>query len=141
VVRFLGILAGTLALAAPAHASLHLVEVGRFEAPTYVAAPASEPGTSTPSSRPAASNASPAAASRRPSTSAVWCSRAASTRGGYFFGDYRSGRVWSLRIVDGKATSVRREPFDVASLSSFGEDARGELYLASLQGPVYRLAG
>jgi hypothetical protein len=67
--------------------------------------------------------------------------RAASARGRYFFGDYCSGRVWSFRVVGGKATSVRREPFDVASLSSFGEDARGELYLASLQGPVYRLAG
>jgi glucose/arabinose dehydrogenase len=62
-------------------------------------------------------------------------------RGRYFFGDYCSGRVWSLRVVGGKATPVRREAFDVPSLSSFGEDARGELYLASLEGPVYRLAG
>jgi glucose/arabinose dehydrogenase len=67
--------------------------------------------------------------------------RVPTARGRYFFGDYCSGRVWSLRIVGGKATSVRREAFDVASLSSFGEDARGELYLASLDGPVYRLAG
>jgi glucose/arabinose dehydrogenase len=61
--------------------------------------------------------------------------------GRYFFGDYCSGRVWSLRVVGGKATSVRREPFTVGSLSSFGEDTRGELYLTSLAGPVYRLAG
>jgi glucose/arabinose dehydrogenase len=61
--------------------------------------------------------------------------------GRYFFGDYCSGRVWSMRVVGGRATSVRREPFDVASLSSFGEDAHGELYLTSLGGPVYRLAG
>jgi len=61
-------------------------------------------------------------------------------RGRYFFGDYCSGRVWSLRMAGGKATSVRREAFDVSSLSSFGEDARGELYLTSLEGPVYRLA-
>ena len=65
----------------------------------------------------------------------------ASARGRYFFGDYCSGRVWSLRIAGGKAASVRRESFDVPALSSFGEDARGELYLASLEGPVYRLAG
>jgi glucose/arabinose dehydrogenase len=61
--------------------------------------------------------------------------------GRYFFGDYCSGRVWSMRMAGGKATSVRREPFTVGSLSSFGEDARGELYLTSLAGPVYRLAG
>jgi glucose/arabinose dehydrogenase len=67
--------------------------------------------------------------------------RAPSARGRYFFGDYCSGRVWSLRMAGGKAASVRREAFDVPSLSSFGEDARGELYLASLEGPVYRLAG
>ena len=64
-----------------------------------------------------------------------------SARGRYFFGDYCSGRVWSLRMAGGKARSVRREPFGVPSLSSFGEDAHGELYLVSLDGPVYRLAG
>jgi len=65
----------------------------------------------------------------------------ASAVGRYFFGDYCSGRVWSVRMAGGRATSLRREPFDVASLASFGEDARGELYLASLEGPVYRLVG
>jgi glucose/arabinose dehydrogenase len=60
--------------------------------------------------------------------------------GRYFFGDYCSGRVWSLKVVDGKATGVRREPFDVSSLSSFGEGARGELYLVSHEGAIYRLA-
>jgi len=36
----------------------------------------------------------------------------------------------------------RREAFRVNGLSSFGEDARGELYLTSLgNGSVYRLAG
>ncbi len=37
--------------------------------------------------------------------------------GRYFFGDYCSGTVWSLKVVDGKATGVRREPFDVSSLT------------------------
>jgi len=37
---------------------------------------------------------------------------------------------------------VRREPFTVRGLSSFGEDAAGELYLMSVDsGAVYRLAG
>jgi glucose/arabinose dehydrogenase len=61
-------------------------------------------------------------------------------RGRYFYGDYCTGTVWSLRMARGKA-QVRREPFRVESLAGFGEDARGELYLASLDGPVYRLAG
>ncbi len=59
--------------------------------------------------------------------------------GRYFFGDYCTGTVWSLRVEDGEATGVREEPFRVPSLSSFGEDARGELYLVSLEGSVYRL--
>ncbi len=62
-------------------------------------------------------------------------------KGRYFAGDYCSGDVWSLRVVAGKATNVRSEPFRVESLSSFGEDARGELYLVSLDGAIYRLTG
>jgi hypothetical protein len=65
----------------------------------------------------------------------------AAARGRYFFGDYCSGVIWSLRMVDCKATDVRREPFEVGSISSFGEDARGELYLVSHEGDVYRLTG
>ncbi|MGH3142773.1 MAG: PQQ-dependent sugar dehydrogenase [Gaiellales bacterium] len=59
--------------------------------------------------------------------------------GRYFFGDYCSGTVWSLRVVGGEATGVRRE-FNVSSISSFGEGARGELYLVSHEGSIYRLA-
>jgi glucose/arabinose dehydrogenase len=61
-------------------------------------------------------------------------------RGRYVFGDYCSGTVWSLRVVGGKATAVRVEPFTIPSLASFGEDASGELYATSLQGMVYRLS-
>jgi glucose/arabinose dehydrogenase len=61
-------------------------------------------------------------------------------RGRYFFGDYCSGNVWSLRVVSGSARGLRREPFQVDALTSFGEDARGELYLVSHRGTVYRLA-
>jgi glucose/arabinose dehydrogenase len=62
-------------------------------------------------------------------------------RGRYFFGDYCAGFVSSLKIVGGKATQVRREPFTVDGLTSFGEDARGELYLVAHGGTVYRLRG
>jgi glucose/arabinose dehydrogenase len=61
-------------------------------------------------------------------------------RGRYFYGDFCSGNVWSLTLASGRGR-VRREPFQVDSLASFGEDVAGELYLVSLEGSVYRLAG
>jgi hypothetical protein len=61
--------------------------------------------------------------------------------GRYFYGDYCSGKVWSLSVKGGAVSSPRREPFSVEELSSFGEDAAGELYLVSLGGDVYRLSG
>jgi glucose/arabinose dehydrogenase len=61
-------------------------------------------------------------------------------RGRYLFGDYCSGRIWSIRITDGRATSIRREPLTVPRLASFGEDARGELYGVSIdRGRVYQI--
>ncbi|MFL6029512.1 MAG: PQQ-dependent sugar dehydrogenase [Gaiellaceae bacterium] len=63
----------------------------------------------------------------------------AAAAGRYFFGDYCSGIVWSFRIAGGQATEVRREPFRVGSLTSFGEDAGGELYFATGDGRIYRL--
>jgi glucose/arabinose dehydrogenase len=60
-------------------------------------------------------------------------------RGRYFYGDFCSGTVWSVRL--GGGVDDRREPFKVSSLSSFGEDAAGELYLVSLGGSIYRLTG
>jgi glucose/arabinose dehydrogenase len=62
-------------------------------------------------------------------------------RGRYFYGDYGSGTIWSLKVVGGKATGKRRETIQVDSLSSFGEDAAGELYATSLEGAVYRITG
>jgi glucose/arabinose dehydrogenase len=62
-------------------------------------------------------------------------------RGRYVFGDYCSGEIWTTRIVNGKATETRKEPLQVIGLASFGEDAGGELYAASITtGAVYRLA-
>jgi glucose/arabinose dehydrogenase len=60
--------------------------------------------------------------------------------GRFFYGDYCSGLVWSLQVVGGRAMGVRREPFTVAGLSSFGQAADGELYLMSVQsGNFFRL--
>ena len=60
-------------------------------------------------------------------------------RGRYVFGDYCKGDVLSARLSAGRARSVRATPLHVASLSSFGEDARGRVYATSTDGPVYRL--
>jgi glucose/arabinose dehydrogenase len=61
-------------------------------------------------------------------------------RGLYLFGDYCSGTVWSLRMVDGRLAGSRREAFRIPSLTSFGEDAAGEVYATSHDGVVYRLS-
>ncbi|HXZ57875.1 MAG TPA: hypothetical protein VEG40_09850, partial [Gaiellaceae bacterium] len=62
-------------------------------------------------------------------------------RGRYFYGDYCSGNIWSLRAVGGKLKAgPRQEPMNVSSLSSFGVDAAGELYAVSLDGSIYKLA-
>jgi len=60
--------------------------------------------------------------------------------GRYFFGDYCSGIVWSLHMQGGTAADVRREPFHVASLTTFGVDVAGELYFGTGDGRILKLA-
>ena len=60
--------------------------------------------------------------------------------GNYFFGDYCSGRVWAVAA----GGPDRQEPVELLdtelSISSFGEDDRGELYVTDLAGGgLYRL--
>ncbi len=61
--------------------------------------------------------------------------------GQYFFGDFCSGNVWSFRYADGAATEVtdRTDQLGTESLSSFGVDNAGELYMTSLEGQVYKI--
>jgi glucose/arabinose dehydrogenase len=62
-------------------------------------------------------------------------------RGRHVYGDAYTGEVWSMRLVGGKATDVRREPGVFPGLSTFGEDARGELYTTSPRlGRIYKLS-
>jgi len=69
-------------------------------------------------------------------------SAVAAARGRYVYGDAYTGEVWSFRLTGGKATGARREPGVFPGLSTFGEDARGELYVASpRQGRIFRLGG
>jgi glucose/arabinose dehydrogenase len=62
-----------------------------------------------------------------------------SERGRYVLGDYCSGIVWSLRVRSGKAAGVRREPFRIPGLTSFGESSAGELYATTESGTIYRI--
>ena len=60
-------------------------------------------------------------------------------RGRYVFGDYCSGRIWSVAIRGGRAVGRRLEPIRVPYLASFGQDARGEVYALGLNGGVFRI--
>jgi glucose/arabinose dehydrogenase len=80
--------------------------------------------------------------------SAGWCSiiggyvvrdRASELFGRYVYGDFCKGRLYSARLGSGGARGVRSEGVSVPNLSSFGEDADGHVYAASLDGAVYRL--
>jgi glucose/arabinose dehydrogenase len=68
----------------------------------------------------------------------VYRGSVARLRGRYVYGDYCSGRIWSLRLAGGRASDVRVEPVRIPTLSSFGLDARGELYAVALTGTIYR---
>ncbi|MFL5758196.1 MAG: PQQ-dependent sugar dehydrogenase [Thermomicrobiales bacterium] len=57
----------------------------------------------------------------------------------YFFGDYCSGLLWALgKNADGKW--VMSDPVETnTSISSFGQDRNGEIYVTDLNGGLYRL--
>ncbi|MGA2819841.1 MAG: PQQ-dependent sugar dehydrogenase [Anaerolineales bacterium] len=59
--------------------------------------------------------------------------------GDYLFSDYCSGKLWALyRTPEGNRQAVLLLETGL-NVSSFGEDARGELYLLDLRGGVYEL--
>ena len=63
-------------------------------------------------------------------------------RGTNFYGDFCAGFVRTFRIAGGAVTEERDLTPDlgpVPFLASFGEDARGELYVVSLMGSVFRI--
>jgi glucose/arabinose dehydrogenase len=69
----------------------------------------------------------------------VYRGSARALAGRYFYGDYCTGNVWSLKVVGGEARTLRRERFRIESVTSFGEDAAGELFAVSHGGTLYRL--
>jgi len=57
--------------------------------------------------------------------------------GVYLYGDYCSGKVWALILSDGQWQS--RVMFETgATITSFGQDESGEIYLASDNGSIYK---
>lgn len=60
-------------------------------------------------------------------------------RGHYLYADFVSGHVWAMQGPNGEPRFLEGADRRIESISSFGEDARGELYLTSLEGAVYRI--
>lgn len=59
-------------------------------------------------------------------------------RGRYIYADFISGAIWALDYGNGEVPDNRRIG-SVANPGSFGTDARGELYITSFDGRIYRL--
>jgi len=60
--------------------------------------------------------------------------------GRYLFGDNCRTQIESVNLRRGRATGLRAARLSVSATSSFGEDAAGHVYIASLNGPLYRIA-
>ncbi len=59
-------------------------------------------------------------------------------QGQYLYADFCSGRVWALP-ADGTGRRKGQQIGTVPQPSSFGEDERGEMYVTSFDGGLYRL--
>jgi len=63
-------------------------------------------------------------------------------QGRYLYADYCQGWIRSFRYLNGQATDLRDHTEDFGTLpliSSFGEDAAGEIHIVTLGGNVYRI--
>ena len=59
--------------------------------------------------------------------------------GAYLFTDFCDGTIRAVRAEGGALSDQRVFDAEGANLVSFGEDAAGEVYVLSLDGPIYRL--
>jgi glucose/arabinose dehydrogenase len=66
--------------------------------------------------------------------------------GTYFFADYCSDQIWSFRVVGGGLTDFMERTGELTAggssidrITSFGLDARGEIYIADRLGEVFRI--
>ena len=62
--------------------------------------------------------------------------------GTYFYGDYCNGWIRSFAYRNGTATNASSWPaLDTKQqITSFGEDAQGEIYVVLANGSIYRIA-
>ncbi len=61
-------------------------------------------------------------------------------RGWYLFADFASGHVWAKKGPGGARRLLPGADGKLKQIASFGQDARGELYVVSLAGKVYGIA-
>ena len=67
--------------------------------------------------------------------------------GRYIFGDYCTGKVWSIEIENGVGSDILDHTKDIMDsmskkefyLSSFGQDNDSELFIIDYNGTIYRL--
>ena len=59
--------------------------------------------------------------------------------GSYLFGDNCRPQIESVNLNRGHTTHLEVTGLNVSATSSFGQDARGHIYIASLNGPIYRI--
>ena len=67
--------------------------------------------------------------------------------GRYIFGDYCTGKLWSIKIEEGKGSDVIEHTSSIMKsmgkrefyLSSFGQDNNNELFIIDYNGTIYRL--
>ncbi|MBK9126671.1 MAG: PQQ-dependent sugar dehydrogenase [Phycisphaerales bacterium] len=68
-------------------------------------------------------------------------------KGTYFFADYCSNQIWSFRLVGGSVTDFQNRTtqlapgggLSIASVTSFGEDYWGEMYIVDQAGEVFKI--
>jgi glucose/arabinose dehydrogenase len=61
--------------------------------------------------------------------------------GGYLFADYCSGNVWAIDARSDRVSELTIVAESGRAISSFGEDATGELYVTDLSGALLRVVG
>ena len=66
--------------------------------------------------------------------------RLPSLAGAYVYGDFCSGKLWAVRLVDGAVAEHRLLVDSSLRIAAFGEGPEGELYMLSFDEKVYRFA-
>ncbi len=61
--------------------------------------------------------------------------------GRYLFGDLCHPEIESVNLNGGHPKDLHATGLTVSSMTSFGQDDSGHIYVTSLRGPVYRITG